>query len=366
MVGSPNVYADILHVTRFKVTDSIVCLLHGKRKYMVVPPMEIGRARTEQSQVISLTPAELRLKDDERWQLSAWAYALVKRVGVRSVTVPGVFPVSVARALEEKGLRVVVEKSALIPERQVKTQTEVEAMRGVQRATVKAMRRAWAVLAGSRVDSRGQLREGSKLLTSEELRRRINRFLLEDDCAGGEPIVACGPRSCGPHWIGFGPLLAGQPIVMDIFPRHLQTGYWGDLTRTVAKGYAPPELVRMHRAVKRVQADALGRVRAGVRGASIHDEVAKAFACMGFPCRTGDDGVPEGFIHGTGHGVGLDVHEAPSLSIRGGVLRAGNVVTVEPGLYYKDIGGVRIEDTVVVTRTGCECLATCPKGLIIP
>ena len=366
MVGSPNVYADILHVTRFKVTDSIVCLLHGKRKYMVVPPMEIGRARTEQSQVISLTPAELRLKDDERWQLSAWAYALVKRVGVRSVTVPGVFPVSVARALEEKGLRVVVEKSALIPERQVKTQTEVEAMRGVQRATVKAMRRAWAVLAGSRVDSRGQLREGSKLLTSEELRRRINRFLLEDDCAGGEPIVACGPRSCGPHWIGFGPLLAGQPIVMDIFPRHLQTGYWGDLTRTVAKGYASPELVRMHRAVKRVQADALGRVRAGVRGAAIHDEVAKALVCMGFPCRTGDDGVPEGFIHGTGHGVGLDVHEAPSLSIRGGVLRAGNVVTVEPGLYYKDIGGVRIEDTVVVTRTGCECLATCPKGLIIP
>lgn len=366
MVGSPNVYADILHVTRFKVLDPIVCMRHARHSYMVVPPMEIGRARAENPRLISMTPDDLRLKGKQRWQLSAWAYALARHVRALSVQVPGVFPLGVARALEKKGLRVVVARQSLAPGRPIKTAEELAHMRAVQRATARAMRHAFSVIEAARVDQRGQLRDGSRLLTSEELRRRINRLLLDAGCLGGEPIVACGPRSSGPHWIGFGPLLAGQPIVLDIFPRHLETGYWGDLTRTVAKGYASPELARMHRAVRRVQAAALRRVRAGIRGSAIHDEAAKAFAGMGFPRRTGADGVPEGFIHGTGHGVGLEVHEAPSLSAKGDVLRAGNVVTVEPGLYYKDIGGVRIEDTVVVTRTGCELLATCPKGLVIP
>jgi Xaa-Pro aminopeptidase len=365
MVGSPNVYADILHVTGFKVPDAIVCMQHGNRKYMVVPPMEIGRAREENKKVISLTPRELGLDGKARRQLSEWAYALAKHVGVRSVMVPGVFPVSVARALENKGMRVHVAKQSLLPERQVKTKAELEKIRFVQRATVKAMRYAFSVIEQARVDGKGQLRDGAVLLTSEGLRRKINHMLLEFDCFGGETIAACGPRSSGPHYIGAGPLLAGQPIILDIFPRHLQTGYWGDLTRTVAKGYASPELVRMHRVVKQVQEEALARVRAGISGDEIHAQVTKSFACLGFPGRVGVDGVPEGFTHGTGHGVGLDVHEAPSLSIGGGRLRSGNVVTVEPGLYYKAIGGVRIEDTVVVTRSGCEVLATCPKGLII-
>ncbi len=365
MVGSPNVYADILHVTGFKLTDSLVCMQHGKRKYMVVSPMEIGRAREANPTLISMTPSELGLEGKQRRQLSEWAYALAKHVGARSVMVPGSFPLSVALALGKKGMRVHVAKQSLLPERHVKTKAEIEKIRFVQHATVKAMRHAFSVIEQSRIDGKGQLRDGVMLLTSESMRRKINRLLLDSDCFGGEPIVACGPRSSGPHYIGAGPLFAGQPIVLDIFPRHLQTGYWGDLTRTVAKGYASPELVRMHRVVKQVQEEALGRVRAGISGNEIHAQAMKSFACLGFPERVGADGVPEGFIHGTGHGVGLEVHEAPSLSIGGARLRAGHVVTVEPGLYYKAIGGVRIEDTVVVTRSGCEVLAPCPKGLII-
>lgn len=366
MVGTPNVYADILYVTEFKSSDPVVCLKRGKHASMVVSRMEIGRAREENPALEILAPEDLALSRKERWQLSAWAAALMKHAGVRSVLVPSFFPVGVARALEKRGFRIRITKGPPCPERLVKTPAQVEKIRAVQRATVQAMRHAFAVLEGARVDSRGQLREGAALLTAESLRRRINRVLMDHDCVGGEPIVACGPRSSQPHWIGAGPLLAGQPIVLDIFPRHQEHGYWGDLTRTVAKGYASPALARMHRAVRRAQESALASVRAGVRGATVHAGVCSAFERMGFKDRVGEDGVPEGYIHSTGHGVGLEIHEAPGLSRMGGPLRAGHVVTVEPGLYYKGIGGVRIEDTVVVTRGGCEILCPCPKSLIIP
>lgn len=366
MAGSPNIYADILHVTGFKSSDPVVCLRHGKRAWMVVPKMEIGRARQENPRIRSLTPEDLALPRKARRKMSEWAFALARQAGMRAVTVPGAFPVGLARALEKKGLRVKVATESACPGRAVKTGAEVEKIRAVQCATVKAMRHAFAAIEGARVDGRGQLREGAVLLTAEGLRRRINRVLMDHDCVGGEPIVACGPRSSNPHWIGEGPLLAGQPIVLDIFPRHAGTGFWGDLTRTVAKGHATPELARMHRAVRRAQEAALAAVRAGVRGATIHERARAVFRGMEFADGTTREGVPEGFIHGTGHGVGLEIHEAPSLSQAGGPLRAGNIVTVEPGLYYQATGGVRIEDTVLVTRDGCEILATCPKMLVIP
>jgi Xaa-Pro aminopeptidase len=220
------------------------------------------------------------------------------------------------------------------------------------------------MLAEARADAHGVLRLGRTVLTAEAVRKAINRVLLDDNCAGGEPIVACGPLSANPHWIGHGPLKAGEPIVFDIFPQNLETGYWGDLTRTLVKGRPSPRLAAMHRAVQKAQTRALGALRAGVRASTIHQGVVDAFERMGF--KQGDrDGVPEGFIHGTGHGVGLEIHEAPSLGRQATVLRSGHVVTVEPGLYYADTGGVRIEDTVIVTRGGFEYLWPCPKTWII-
>jgi Xaa-Pro aminopeptidase len=175
-------------------------------------------------------------------------------------------------------------------------------------------------------------------------------------------IVAGGPQSADPHERGHGPLRAGQPIVIDIFPQHMETGYWGDITRTVVRGRAPAALRAMYRAVREAQEDALRAVRPGVSGATVHRGVVATFARRGFA--TGVvDGKQVGFFHGTGHGVGLQVHEAPSLALAHRRLPRGAVVTVEPGLYYPEIGGVRIEDTVVVTADGCEVLAACSKRL---
>jgi Xaa-Pro aminopeptidase len=200
----------------------------------------------------------------------------------------------------------------------------------------------------------------NELLTSERVRRAILRTLLEHDCFAREVIVAGGAQAADPHVQGEGPLRASEAIVLDIFPQHLGHGYWGDLTRTVVKGKPPAELKRMYGAVKAAQMAALRAVRAGVQGASVHGRAVAEFKRRGYETRE-IKGRAAGFIHGTGHGLGLAIHEAPSVSAAEGRLRAGNVITVEPGLYYPDAGGVRIEDAVVVTRTGCRLLARCEK-----
>lgn len=364
MVGIPNVCADILYATGFKASDPIVVLDHRGERTVVVTRMEVGRARMANPRLSVLTPEDLGLPASKRKRLSAWVGALLKRVGVRRALVPRTFPLGLARDLERRGLHLVVADEGLCPERIVKTREEIGRIRCAQKAAVRAFGHAVSMLRNARVDSQGVLRDGHAALTAEGVRQAINHVLLDNHCAGGEPIVACGPLSANPHWIGYGPLKAGQPIVFDIFPQDLETGYWGDLTRTVVKGQPAPALARMYRVVKQVQAEALATIRAGVRTGAVHRRVTERFKSLGYETRV-TDGIAEGFIHGTGHGVGLEIHEAPSLGRGETVLRPGHVITVEPGLYYRDLGGIRIEDTVVVTATGYEFLAACPRQLVI-
>ena len=167
-------------------------------------------------------------------------------------------------------------------------------------------------------------------------------------------LVAAG--AARPRPSGRGPLRANQWIVADIFPRDLRTGYWGDMTRTFMRGRPSPALRRLYDTVLDAQALGLSLVKPGAIGAEVHRAVADFFKKCGYETGTDASGRAFGFFHGLGHGVGLGIHEEPRLSLRGGALEPGMVVTVEPGLYYPDLGGVRIEDTVVVTETGCRVL----------
>jgi Xaa-Pro aminopeptidase len=203
------------------------------------------------------------------------------------------------------------------------------------------------------------------VLTSETLRSRIDAAIF---AAGGIPsrsIVAGGFQGADPHERGRGPLRANRPIVLDLFPRSRTTGYYGDITRTVVKGAPDPRTRAAFAAVTEAVRMARGGVAAGASCAEIHRRVAEHFERAGFPVSR-RKGAPEGFFHGTGHGIGLDLHELPHVSLRGGRLEAGNVITLEPGLYYRSLGGIRIEEVVLVTRTGCRQLTRFPVFLEIP
>ncbi len=352
--------ADLRYASGFTAPDPVVLLVAGRRKYLVVSLLEYGRAKATAKVSAVFTPEQLGLTGRDRGRLSAWAYALLKKLNYRKVTVGAAFPVGAAERLRERGIRVTVTDALLFPGRRRKTESEVRQIAATQRAAVAAMRAAMEAIRCASVDVRGYLRaRDQRRLRAEDVRRVIDRTLLDHDCMADETIVACGAQGADPHERGHGPLRAGQPIVIDIFPRHKVSGYWGDITRTVVKGEPTPVAARMIRAVRAAQAAALQVIRAGVSVKRVHETAQRVLIAHGFET-TVRDGRGEGFIHSTGHGIGLQIHEAPSLNLSGTRLIAGDVITVEPGLYYRQWGGVRFEDTVVVTRSGCRRLARCP------
>lgn len=363
MVGDAASCPDLEYVIGFRATDPVVALIDGRRRYLVVPDLELGRATRAARGCRVFTPAQLGLRGTSRRAVRAWAKALLRRVQVSTVWVAPTFPLEVARTLEKQRVRVQL-AGVLFPARAVKSEREIRCLRQSQGAAVHAMKAAVTAIRLSRRRRDGCLVWQGKVLTSERVQLEIRRVLLDADCSAPMTIVAGGAQGADPHEVGHGPLRINEPIVLDIFPKHNGHGYWGDITRTIVKGTPTNEIRRMYRAVHEAQAEALRMVRPGVSGATIHSRVVECFSERGF--QTGEaDGTMYGFFHGTGHGVGLDIHEAPNVARAPTRLRVGHVITIEPGLYYPEIGGVRIEDTVVVTKDGCSLLARCSKKLVV-
>jgi Xaa-Pro aminopeptidase len=356
----PEKNADLRYVCGFSAPDPVVVLLGPARRLLIVNAMEAGRARQTVSDMTVLTPEELALSAQEKGRFSGWILGALRLEKCRRVLVGGSFALGIARHLEAAGIQVEVSETPLFPEREVKNSQEIRALQAVQEATVAAMRRAVAIIRASEPDKKGVLKSKGKPLTAEGLRADMRKFLLDRNCTAPELIIACGAQGADPHQAGTGPLMARESIVLDFFPRNMTTGYWGDLTRTVVKGKASRELAAMECAVRETQKAVLQAVKPGVNGADLHKMAIRMFEGRGF--KNGmKNGAAEGFIHGTGHGVGLEIHERPSLALQDVILKPGHVITVEPGLYYRSIGAIRIEDTVRVTRSGCECLAACPR-----
>ncbi len=359
LLGATADYADVRYAAGFTAPDPFLFLDDGTQKILLVSMLEYGRALATAGACRVLLARDLPISKAEQRRLSGGAWGLLQLVGRRSVCVSQKFPVALARRLEQKGIRVNVLKTAPYPQREVKTEAEVVAIARVQRAAAASIEMAAQLLHSCTVDRAGFVRCRGKKLTSEMLRTAIEVELVRAQCHPGDSIVASGPMSANPHECGHGPIRAGTPIILDIFPSCKITGYFGDITRTLVKGRAPAALHLMLDAVYRGQRRALQAIRAGVAFRTPCLAVMDYFKRRGFVTEV-KDGVARGFIHGLGHGVGLDIHEAPSLSERAeGRLRAGHVVTVEPGLYAPEIGGVRFEDTIVVTSTGWRALAAC-------
>jgi Xaa-Pro aminopeptidase len=275
----------------------------------------------------------------------------------KKILVPPNFPIALANALGEF-CSVTVDKGTVLAMRAKKTRSEIRCMKIVQDVTQTAMGHAVSLIRRA-VVKKGILHLDGKPLTSEFIKYTMHCMLLEHGCSAEDTIVSCGEDTAIPHMTGTGPLRADEPIIIDLFPVHEKSGYYADMTRTFVKGEPSPEILEMYTALREAKQLAISQVKNGISGADVHQRVVDFFRDRGYASDT------KGFVHNLGHGVGLQVHELPTVGPSGKSLETGNVITIEPGLYYPGIGGVRLEDIGAVTSKGFDNFTLFAEDLVV-
>jgi Xaa-Pro aminopeptidase len=355
----PLLYADSctnpdqLYFGRVPVPDPFISFRAGRRKVCVVSALEFGRVKRRSGFDVVLPLEPWHRKARQRWPDRRVGPAevillLAAHYRIQAFTVPDDFPAGVAFKLQRYGLKLQPAGGQLFPEREIKTAAEAAAVRDGNRCAAAGIAAAEALLRRARLRG-GWLRHDGRKLTSEDLKFAIETACLRVGGVSLDTIAAAGNQACDPHETGHGPIRAHALIIVDVFPRLTATGYHGDMTRTFLRGRASDAQRRLVAAVRNAQSLALAAVRAGANGRDVHNRVAGYFAAQGYRTRHTPRG-SVGYFHGTGHGLGLAVHEPPRMA--GTVdyeLKNGAVVTVEPGLYYPGLGACRIEDVVQVT-----------------
>lgn len=361
IVADTQKSADQRYIGGFTVPDAFISFKVGRKWYALLNQLEFARGLKE-SRFDEVLPLEEWLeKARERFERSRVGGAEViatvaKTFEIETFRVPGDFPSSLAFKLIELGVKLDVAEGSLFPQREVKTPEELKLIREGNRCSAAGIRAAEKAIRGSKIQ-KGKLYLDGKPLTSQRLRGLIEIACLEAGSISADTIAAGGDQACDPHCGGFGPLRANELIIVDVFPRVSKSGYHGDMTRTFLKGTPSDAQKAIVESVFLAQQGAIKRVKTGVNGKSIHEFVMNTFVENGFETKRDESGA-KGFIHGTGHGLGLEVHESPRVSSVSCKLKRNTVVTIEPGLYYPGIGGCRIEDVVAVTDDGPEMLSS--------
>lgn len=368
MVSDSDHNADMLYAVGMFVPDPFIYARINGRSQIVMSDLEIDRAREEAShcRVVSLSRLQRDIRADggKKTGFAQVIRRLLREHGVRKVTVPDHFPIGLAQDLQRHKIKVRPKGSLFFPERAVKCAAEVKKISAALMMAEVGLAEGIQALKSCKVDRKRRLIYHGNPLTSEKLRSIINTAIVQAGGLASHTIVAGGRQGCDPHQRGHGLLRANEPIILDVFPRSQRTGYFGDITRTVVKGRASEGIRKLYHVIERGQEIAFERMRHGASGRSIHRAVAEFFDKEGYKTSR-VQGRMQGFFHGTGHGVGLEIHEAPGIGSQSrDTLRAGHVVTCEPGLYYWELGGgVRLEDMAQITHNGPHNLTRFEKVL---
>ena len=369
IIDAPSQNADIYWATGFWAPDPAVYFQVGGRKYLVLRDLEVDRAKkcARVSKVFSYSQLEKEIGKQSKRLVGkngdlGWTHVLdylFKKMQIKTILVPKDFGIAYADHLRSLKYKLITKKGPFYEERAIKTAREIRQVKMVMKATEEAMGKAIEQIRKSSV-RKGNLYYQGELLTSEKIRELIHKHLMAKGCVADlNTIVASGSQGADPHEIGYGPLKAHSSIILDIFPKSLDNGYYGDITRTVVKGKIPLKLKKMYQAVKNALDEAASMYRPGVEASDIYSKVMDIFKDHGFS--TGVvKGKRQGFIHGVGHGLGLDIHEEPTIGSASRTLKPGHLITVEPGLYYYPIGGVRIEDLYWITKKGSQRITQFP------
>lgn len=361
---------DQRYLTDFNSPDPFVTLFVDGAVHILVRGLDRDLAEIESKASSVSTPddydrAELLKSHDAEVVDILVLLRFLENFDVESIAVPPRFPIQKADALRERNLVVAVDKHDTIARaRATKTRDEVALIREAQRATERAMGVAESILTEATIRDSMLYYQGEQL-TSERVKEAIAVHLYRDGYIPSETIVAGGVDAAKPHHRGCGVLPANEPIVIDIFPRSQDTGYHADMTRTFCVGEPGDKAREWYEVTQQAKQAAIDTVSPGTSSEDVHHAACTVFEDAGLPTVRANPGTSTGFIHGTGHGVGLAVHELPRVSIQGETLQPGHVITIEPGLYDPDVGGIRLEDLLVVTEDGYENLTEYPTVFVL-
>ncbi|MEM2933307.1 MAG: Xaa-Pro peptidase family protein [Methanocellales archaeon] len=366
MVSESMHNANMYYATKFAAPDPFAYIQTEKKKTLLVSQLEYERAKKESSvkDIRSLLDYGIREKLQELKDADKALAQALKRFfeeeQIQKIGVPRDFPAFLLEELRSSNLSIAFLDKVIERAREVKTLEEIAYIEKAQFACEEAMKLAREVIKRSK-EKNGLLFKNGEPLTSEKIQSLIEGKLLKLGCSAEGTIVASGKQASDPHCAGTGYILSNSPVVIDIFPRLKKERYYADMTRTFFPGTPPSkEFKEMYNSVLKAQNLALRLIKPGVTGKEVHEAVCDSFAEDNYKSLR-DGKISRGFLHSTGHGIGLSIHEMPNLNETGEVLREGSVITIEPGLYDPDVGGVRIEDVVVVTKKGIKNLTKFPK-----
>ncbi|HET9323916.1 MAG TPA: Xaa-Pro peptidase family protein [Gaiellaceae bacterium] len=362
LIYSDNLHGpELRHEVPVPAPDPFLYVEKNGAKHVVITSFEVDRMKEVGLEAHPLEQFgwdELVGQGQRDEQLLKLFVRAVEGLDVKAATVPATFPLELADALRARGIEITPDSAFFAQRRRAKNEAELAGIRRAQRGTEAAMdaardlfRRAEGTNGGLTVDGEPLTCELVKAAATDA----FNRHGLVSD----EMIVAHGAQTAVGHDMGSGPIGAGEPIILDLFPRDRESACFADMTRTFVIGEPPAKLVEFHRLVKEAFDVSLAAVAPGVDGNEVFRKVCDVFEVAGYPTqlsKTPGEVLDRGFYHGLGHGVGLEVHEQPSLSRDPSTLAVGDVITLEPGLYEPGFGGCRLEDLVLVTEDGCENL----------
>lgn len=342
----------------------------GMQSVLILRDIEMHRAKQHARVDRVACPKDFEpasgLSGDRETATAQAAAECLRQAGVKHVVADRTLPLIYAEFARRAGIEVECDTELYLIERRQKRPEEIERLREAQHDTEAAVRMACELVVRAKASADGALTHDGAPLTCERVRAAIDHFLLDLGYANPTSIVAAGPTGADCHNVGAGPIRTSQTVIIDVFPRNRQTLYNGDCTRTAIHGEVPDEIRKMHAAVCAAKAAAVAATKAGVTGEDVHRATSAVITRHGYAMGLPGDDAPLsycGMTHGTGHGIGLDVHEPPLLDMNGPVLLAGDALTIEPGLYRRDLGAVRVEDMVIVTEDGCINLNTIPESI---
>jgi Xaa-Pro aminopeptidase len=372
LAGIASKNATLFHRTRFIAPDASVAIdFANGSSLLLVRDIEMDLARkTALADRIGCAAdfePEGGLSGDRDTALAQAAAECLRRSGEKCITVDRSLPYLYAHYIQKAGIGIEYSEDFGVKSRRIKDAGEIESLRHAQKVTGEAITYACRMIANARPDREGILHHDAGILTSERVRSLITAFLNDRNFSNShDSIVVTAPHVADCHHFGSGPLKADLPVIVDIFPMDNATRYNGDMTRSVVCGEISDDARKMHAAVIEAKAAGCAALRTGTSGEAVHRTTIEAIRKHGFTDLRGDakhDSEQATMRHGTGHGIGLEVHEPILLDYGGSEIFQNEVFTVEPGLYSATFGGIRVEDMVLVTGQGHEILSPIHEGL---